>query len=79
MDYKYEIDNTVPFYSTSSNINTFIKTFMKIKYINEDKKTTYAKIKNVTPNKLKNKIVIETSNEIQKSDEIEVSITIRNK
>jgi len=79
MDYKYDIDNTVPFYSTSSNINTFIKTFMKIKYINEDKKTAYAEIKNVTPSKLKDKIVIETSNVIQKSEELEVSIIIRNK
>lgn len=79
MDYKYELDNTIPFYSTSTSINTFIKTFMKIKYIDEDKKTAYVNIKNVTPSKLKNKIVIETSNVIQKSEEIEIAFIIRNK
>lgn len=79
MDYNYEIDNTIPFYDTSSNINTFIKTFMKVKYTNENNESNYLSIKNVTPSKLEDKIVIETSNVVEGSNNVELSITIRNK
>lgn len=79
LDYKYEIDNTVPFYSTSSSISTFITSFMKIKYKNSSNEVKYLDIKNVTPSKLKDKIVLETSNVIQDSDMLELSITVRNK
>lgn len=78
MDYEFLIDDTVPFYNHSSNINTFVKSFMKVKYI-ENKKTAYAEIKNVTPNNLKGQIVVETTNKIERSEEIEIAIIIRNK
>ena len=79
MDYKYEIDNTVPFYKYSKSINTFAKTFMKVKYLDNNNEEVYADIKEVTPNKLKDKIVIETTNEIKNSNQVEISIIIRNK
>ena len=78
LDYEYNIDNTIPFYTYSSNINTFMKTFVKIKYI-ENLKTAYANIKDVTPSLLKGKIVLETTNKINDSEELELAITIRNK
>lgn len=79
LDYKYELDSNVPFYNKTSNINSFINNFIKVKYVDKDKKGAYATIKNVTPSKLKDKIAIETSNIIQNSDIIEISIIIRNK
>lgn len=79
MDYIFELDNTIPFYNYSNNINTFVKTFMKVKYIDRDNKEKYASIKNVTPNKLKNQIVVEVTNKVQESSEIYISLIIRNK
>lgn len=79
LDYEFELDNTVPFYNKASDINDFVNNFIKIKYKTEDNKSRYATIKNVTPSKLKDKIVIETSKDIQNSDNIEISIIIRNK
>ena len=79
MDYTYEIDNTIPFYSYSSNIKTFIKTYMKIKYTNNIGEEKYADVEEVTPNNLKNQIVIKTTNQIETSNNVHLSITIRNK
>lgn len=78
MDYEFKIDETVPFYNHSSDINTFVKSFIKVRYI-KDKKTAYGEVKNVTPSNLKGQIVIETTNEIERSEELEIAIIIRNK
>lgn len=78
MDYEYSMDDTIPFYNHSSDINTFVNSFIKVRYI-ENKKTAYAEIKNVTPKNLKGQIVVETTNAIKNSEEIEIAIVVRNK
>ena len=78
LDYEFKMDDTIPFYNHSSDINTFVKSFIKVRYI-KDKKTAYAEVKNVTPSNLKGQIVIETTNEIERSEQIEIAIIIRNK
>lgn len=78
LDYKYEIDNKIPFYGVSQKANKFIETFMKIKY-KENNEIVYAKVYDVTPNKLDGKIAIETTNKIKNSDLLELSFIIRNK
>jgi len=79
MDYKYEFDYDVPFFTHSTTFNTLISTFMKLKYKNDENKFVYEKIENVTPTKLKKKIAIETTNKINNSSEVYLSFVIRNK
>ena len=78
LDYKYNLSEEIPFYKVSTNINGFIKHFIKIKYRKEEN-ILISEVKDVTPAKLKNKIVLETTNEINDAKEIYVSIVIRNK
>ena len=79
MDYIYDIDSEIPFYQHSKNINTFIKTFMKIKYIDNNNEEKYVSVEDATPNNLKGKIVLKTNKEIENSKNIYLSIIIRNK
>ena len=78
LDYSFEIDSTVPFHKYSSSINGFIKSFTKLRYL-ENKQMVETSISNVTPSLLKDKLVFETTNKILTSEEIEIIFTIRNK
>lgn len=78
LEYEYLLSEKVPFYKTSSNINTLIETFGKIKYVENDE-IMYNKIDAVTPKNLNNKIVLEVTNKIVKAEEIYLTIVIRNK
>lgn len=78
LDYNFLLDKETPYYKYSTSINTFVNTFVKIKYL-EDEEEKYYQVKNVTPNKLKDKIVLETTNKIKNTKELAISITIRNK
>jgi len=77
-DYKYILDTNVPFYIYSSNVNKFADTFFKIKYLENDE-YKYSDVKNITPSKLKDKLILETTNKIKNSDKLSISIIIRNK
>lgn len=79
MDYKHEFDYNAPFFTHSTTFNTLISTFMKIKYKNDNNEFVYEKIENVTPNKIKDKIAIETTNKINNSNEVYLAFIIRNK
>lgn len=78
LDYKYNISTEVPYYKYSSTINNFIESFGKVRYI-EDDEIKYGTVKDVTPNKLKDKIVLETTNNIKNISELSLAIIIRNK
>ena len=52
--------------------------FAKIKYKKNDE-YFYSKVKDVTPNNINNKVVLEVTSDILTSDEINLSIIIRNK
>ena len=78
LDYEYELDNSVPFINTSKTINGFMNYFAKIKYKKNDE-YFYSKVKDVTPNNINNKVVLEVTSDILTSDEIYLSIIIRNK
>lgn len=78
LDYEFILDKEIPYYKYSKSINTFVDTFMKIRYSDGDE-FKYYDITNVTPSKLKNKIVLETTNKIKNAEELAISITIRNK
>lgn len=77
-DYKYDLDKETPFSVNNKTFNSFIEKFIKVKYkIGEEEK--YSKITNVTPNNLKNKMVIEVDNLIRNSEKIQIAIIVRNK
>ena len=79
MDYKYEFDYNMAYFSNTTSFNSFIKSFLKVKYKNNDNEYKYSNINNITPSRLTNKIVIETTNKIKNSEEVFLSIIIRNK
>lgn len=78
MDYDYNLDQNVAFYNYSKNINKFIDSFVKIKYIKNDDEYYYS-IRDVTPSNLKDKIILETTSDISNATELFLSIVIRNK
>ena len=78
LDYEYELDNSVPFINTSKTINGFMNYFAKKKKKKNDE-YFYSKVKDVTPNNINNKVVLEVTSDILTSDEIYLSIIIRNK
>lgn len=77
-DYEFTLDDTIPYYTRTTTINNFINSFFNIRYKNGDD-YVYTTVSNVTPNNLKGKIVLEATNKILKSDDIAISIIIRNK
>lgn len=79
MDYKSELDYSMPFYTHTSNINSIVSSFMKVKYKDDNNKLVYANVKDFTSQKLKNKLVVETTNKINDSSEVYISFIVRNK
>jgi len=77
-DYEYKISDSAPFSKVSKDFNVFLKTFGKIKYI-DDNKTVYKDIDILTPKNLTNKVVLEVTNEISSKENLYLSIIIRNK
>lgn len=79
MDYEYLIDESIPYYNHGKDITTFANDYLKIKYINEGNNVAYKEIVNVKLNKTKDKLILETSDLIEDSNEVYLAITIRNK
>ena len=78
MDYKYDLDKTIPFYNNKVNFNKFINSFMKIKYVIGEEEF-YSNVTNKTPDNLKNKFVLEIPKKSLNSDNVYLAIIIRNK
>ena len=78
MDYTFKIDEKIPFFAKKQDINKFIETFMKIKYIKEGKEN-YGKIKNVTPKNMQNKFALQIPKEALEATKAYLAIIIRNK
>lgn len=78
LNYEFTSDVNTEMYNFTQNINKILDTFVKVKYI-EGNNFNYTEVKNVTPSKLKDKIVLETSNKINDLDSFYLSFIIRNK
>ncbi len=74
----FELDQNIPFYTANSNISSFANNFLKIRYL-KDSKTVYSTVKNVTPSKLKNTIVLEVTKEVKDTHNLDLAIIVRNK
>lgn len=78
LDYGYYLDENIPFANTSKTISGFNNYFLKVKYLKNDE-YKYGKVKDVTPNNLKDKVVLEVTKEIEESESVYLAIIIRNK
>lgn len=78
MDYDLVLDNNAPSYKNINDLNAFASSFLKVQYV-FDGNTRTANTKYVTPSKLKNKLILQTSGEIMDAEEINLLVTIRNR
>ncbi len=78
LDYDFNLDMSTPYSKSSNNMNFFANNFFKIRYtLNGEIKT--ATVKAITPDKLKNGLIIQTVNAIKEASKVDLMITIRNK
>ena len=75
----YKLDKSSPYKNTSSSFSTFLSNFGRIRYLNSNNEYEYSELVNVTPTKLKNTFVFEVNNNFTSSEEVYLSITVRNK
>ncbi len=78
LDYDLNIDSEKGSYKNIKNITDFINAFASIEYT-IDNNTYVASLKNVTTTNLKDKLVLQTTNDILNADEVNLLITIRNR
>ena len=78
LDYEFLIDNTADAYANIKNISDFINAFMTVKYVKINR-TYESSIRNVTPTRVKDKLILETTDEIESAEEVNLLITIRNR
>ena len=78
MDYNLSLDESASSYQNINDINSFVNNFMEVEYVLNDTRIK-SSVKYVTPAKLKDKIVLQTSGDVLKADEVNLLITIRNR
>ncbi len=78
LDAQFKMDETIPFYNPGSELNKFLNNFATVRYV-EDKEEKETTITNVTPENMKDKIALETSDKIKNSETLKLVFTIRNK
>lgn len=78
MDYNLVLDSERDSYMNISNINEFINSFVSVEYYYHDT-WVEGEIKNVTPNRVTDKIILETNNQVGYADEVNLVITIRDR
>ena len=78
LDYELNIDSTSAYAKESTKASTFASNFFKIRYTIDNDNYTEA-IKNITPENLKDKIVLEVNSEIMNASRVDLLVTIRNK
>ncbi len=76
--YSLILDEKTDYYKSIKNTNDFFNKYLSLRYSDGDE-TKIIKLKNVTPNYVTDKIVLEGSNKAYLSDKIDLLITIRNK
>lgn len=78
LDYELSLDKNTSYYKEIKKDSLFFKQFAKVRTTKNKKTTTY-NIKDLTPNDIKNKVVLQVDSDIKQADSIELLITIRNK
>ena len=79
LDYSYQIDKNSSFALKGRSFSNFVETFAKVLYKNNANEYQYSMVKNVTPSRLNNTVVLEVDDYIMDSQEVSLSFKIRNK
>lgn len=78
MDYELDLDNTASSYKNINGIGKFADAFMRFDYILGG--ITYdAHAKNVTPTRLKDKLIVQTDGKLLNAESVNLYVTIRNR
>ncbi len=78
LDYSFELDKNIPYYTFSNTFTSFVNNFIKVRYLDGDN-NIYDTVKNVTPNNLEGKMVLEVNKKVKETKELALIIRIRNK
>lgn len=78
MDYDLVLDKTTSSFQNINDANAFATNFMEVEYI-LDGKTKKANVKYANPSREINKLILETTSEINEASEINLLVTIRNR
>lgn len=78
LDCDFKLDTKTAYYGNVKSIGGFASDFMKIKY-SKDGKEVIMDTLNVTPQNIKDKIVLQVNDNLTDADQVDLIITIRNK
>ena len=78
MDYDFAMDEESDAYDNIKNINTFTNAFITLEYVFAEN-TYHTDVINVTPSRINDKLILQVTNTIENSDEVNLLITIRNR
>ena len=78
MDYDLVLDKTTSSFQNINDANAFATNFMEVEYI-LDGKAKKANVKYANPSREINKLILETTSEINEASEINLLVTIRNR
>ncbi len=78
LDYDLQIDQDTPYAKTNSKISSFASNFFTIRYT-VDGSSYIQDIKNLTPDNLKNKFVLQVNADVENASRVDLLVTIRNK
>lgn len=78
LDYDLTLDFETPYAKGNNTINSFANNFFKVQYT-IDKENFVTTVKNLTPTNLKNQFVLQVTDDINKANQVDLVVTIRNK
>src|SRR5699024_10978805 len=78
MDYDFTMDTESAAYENIKNITTFTSNFITLEYVLFEK-TYEVDVINVTPSRVNDKLILQTTDAIEYAEEVNLLITIRNR
>ena len=78
LDYDFTIDEETSAYQNIKTISDFTNQFITVEYTIGD--TTYSdNVVNLTPNRVKDKLILQATDDIKRADNVNILVTIRNR
>ena len=78
LDYDFTIDEETSAYQNIKTISDFTNQFITVEYTIGD--TTYSdNVVNLTPNRVKDKLILQATDNIKRADNVNILVTIRNR
>ena len=78
LDYDFTIDEETSAYQNIKTISDFTNQFITVEYTIGD--TTYSdNVVNLTPNRVKDKLILQATDDVKRADSVNILVTIRNR